>query len=140
MNLQRKVSIELRSSESKSGRLKKCMGVLVGTIFWGEVQPKYTMFGVKKFPCMVSFSCGWDTLGKNERESRRNFMGIRKPRNCVAKPFGKSRIYLLFLFFFTHSEFTLLQYLSLQQVTKTICASIADYIFIVKFTQHVSVH
>ena len=59
MNLQRKVSIELRSSESKSGRLKKCMGVLVGTVCWGEVQPNYTMVGVKKFPCMVSFSCGW---------------------------------------------------------------------------------
>ena len=61
-------------------------------------------WGVKKFPCMVSFSCGWDTMGKNQHECRRNFMGIRKPRNCVAKPFWKSRIYLLFLFFFTHSH------------------------------------
>lgn len=102
MNLQRKVSIELRSSESKSGRLQKCMRVLVGTLCWGEVQPTYTMVGVKKFPCTASFSCGWDTLGKNGHGNRRNFMGIRKPRNCVPKPFGKSRIYLLFLFFFTH--------------------------------------
>ena len=31
MNLQRMVIIELRSSESKSGRLKKCIRVLVGT-------------------------------------------------------------------------------------------------------------
>ena len=46
-------------------------------------------WGVKKFPCMVSFICGWDTLGKNGHEWRRNFMGIRKPRNCVAKPFWK---------------------------------------------------